>query len=96
MGQFRLDLQAMYARIGAGGVPRVYNVVVDRLVRAATAPRIAPAPTILDHEHDGADNPPVVDARGLMRMRKLAGDAPHLRLGQQKQISHDEATSPRL
>ena len=34
--------------------------IVDRLVRAIVARSIAPAQSVLDHKHDGADDPPIV------------------------------------
>jgi hypothetical protein len=70
--------------------------IVDRLVRAILSRRVAPAKPILDHKHDRTHDPPVVHPRDPMRKRKIALDPAHLRLRQQKQISHGEAASPRL
>src|ERR1700733_9187206 len=66
--------------------------IVDRLVRTIVARSIAPTQPILDHKHNRADDPPVVDPSDPVRPRKIALDPTHLSLRQQKQISHGEAS----
>jgi hypothetical protein len=70
--------------------------IVDCLVRAIVARRVAPAKPVLDHEDDGADDAPVVHPRDPVRQRKIPLNPTHLSQRQQKQISHGEASSPRL
>jgi hypothetical protein len=72
------------------------EAVVDRLVRAILLGRVAPTKSPFDDEHDGADNPTVVHPCDAVREREIALDPTHLRLRKQKQISHGEASSPRL
>src|ERR1700684_2272364 len=45
--------------------------IVDRLVRAIVARRVAPTQPVLDHKDDGADDPPIVDPRDPMREREI-------------------------
>jgi hypothetical protein len=70
------------------------EAVVDRLVRAVVPRRVAPAQAVLDDEHYRTDDPPVVHPSHPMRQRKISFDPAHLRLGQQKQISHGDASPP--
>jgi hypothetical protein len=72
------------------------EAVVDRLMRAIPRRRIAPTQAVLDDEYDRADNPPVIHPSDPMRKRKIARDPVHLRFRKQKQISHGEASPPRL
>src|SRR3984885_13541790 len=62
--------------------------IVDRLVRAIVARRVAPTQPVLDHKDDGADDPPIVDPRDPMREREIPLNSTHLSLRQQEQISH--------
>src|ERR1700683_56421 len=57
--------------------------IVDRLVRDILARRVAPAQPVLDHKHDGADDPPVVHPRDPMRKRKIPLNPTHLNSRQQ-------------
>jgi hypothetical protein len=63
--------------------------IIDRLVRTA------PMQPVLDHEDDGAHDPPVIAPGDAVRERKIP-PIRRIRRGQQKQISHGEASSPRL
>src|SRR5664279_4900877 len=44
--------------------------IVDRLVRAVLSRRVAPAKPVLDHKHDRAHDPPVVNPRHPVRTWK--------------------------
>src|ERR1700730_4877535 len=68
--------------------------IVDRLVRAIVGRSVAPTQPVLDHEHDRADDPPIVHPRDPMRERKIPLNPTHLNPRQQKQISHGEASQP--
>jgi len=72
------------------------EAVVDCLVRAIVARRVPPAQSVPDHKHDRADDAAVIHTGDPVRKRKIALDPAHLRLREQKQISHGEASSPRL
>src|SRR5580658_7739568 len=72
-----------------------HEPIVDRLVRAIVPRRVAPAQAVLDYEDDAAHDPPVVHPRNPVRERKVPLDPTHLRLREQKQIRHGEASSPR-
>src|ERR1700723_1611837 len=68
--------------------------IVDRLVRAIVGRSVAPTQPVLDHEHDRADDPPIVPPRDPMRERKIPLNPTHLNPRQQKQISQGEASQP--
>src|ERR1700733_8588077 len=68
--------------------------IVDRLVRAIVGRSVAPTQPVLDHEHDRADDPPIVHPRDPMRERKIPLNPTHLNPRQQKQISHGQASQP--
>ena len=70
--------------------------IVDCLMRAVFSRRVTPAKSVPDHKHDGAHDPTVVNPSDPVRQWKVPLNPTHLSLGQQKQISHGEASSPRL
>jgi hypothetical protein len=49
---------------------------------------------LLDDEDDRAHDLPIVHPRDPVRQREVDFDPAHLRLGEQKQISHGEAPPP--
>jgi hypothetical protein len=53
---------------------------------------VAPTQPVLEHKHDGADDPPIVYPRNPMRERKNPFNPTHLDRRQQKQITHSEAS----
>src|ERR1700677_1181559 len=61
------------------------EAIVDRLMRAISRRSVAPAQPVLDHEHDGADDPPIVYPRDPMREREIPLNPTHLNPRQQKQ-----------
>jgi hypothetical protein len=67
-----------------------------RLVRAIFWRLVAPTQSSLDHQDDGADDPSIVHPRDSVRKQEIPLNPTHLSPGQQKQISHGEASSPRL
>src|SRR5664279_108740 len=72
-----------------------YEPIVDRLVRTVVARSIAPAQSIPNDKDDPADYSPVINPGNAMRQREKRLDPAHLRLGQQEQISHGNASSRR-
>jgi hypothetical protein len=72
-----------------------HKSVIDRLVRTVLARSIAPAQTVPDDMDDPADHPSVIHSRNPVRQRKILLDPAHLRLREQKQTSHDDASSRR-
>ena len=68
------------------------ETVVNRLVRTVILWCIAPAQTVPDDKDNATDNLPVIDTWDPVRQRKIRLDPAHLRLRQQKQITHDNAS----
>src|SRR5947209_6395963 len=46
------------------------EAVIDRLMRTVFLRRVAPAHSVLDYKHDGADDAPVIHPSDPMRERK--------------------------
>src|ERR1700722_12802585 len=62
--------------------------IVDRLVRTILRRGVAPTKPILDHKHNRAHDPTVVNSGDPVRQRKIPINPTHLSLRQQEQISH--------
>jgi hypothetical protein len=69
------------------------EAVIERLMRAVFARRIAPAQAVFDDEDDAADNPVVIHPGHPVRARKIELDAIKLIRRQPEQIRH--GTPPR-
>ena len=69
-----------------------HEPIVDRLVRTVAARSIAPAQPIPDDEDDPADYPPIINSGDAVRQWEKRFDPAHLRLGEQKQIIHGDAS----
>jgi hypothetical protein len=64
-------------------------------MRTVLARSIAPAQPVPDDEDDPANHPSVINSGNAMRQWEKRLDPAHLRLGQQEQISHGDASSHR-
>ena len=69
-----------------------HEPIVDRLVRTVFARSIAPPQPVPDDEDDPANHPSVINSGNTMRQWEKRLDPAHLRLGEQEQFSHGDAS----